>query len=71
MAKQEKALKGGLKSKYAKKLMGGNQMYGPGCCAHTVTQAQINKRKEEARRNGHFRGRQFLDDGAYVQDGEY
>lgn len=28
--------KGGKRSKYAAKKEAGNQMYGPGCCAHSV-----------------------------------
>lgn len=44
------------KSAYAIKRASGNQMYGPGCCAHGVTQAQIEKRRAEAKRAGHFRG---------------
>ena len=30
-----KYLAGGGNSKYARKVKSGNQMYGPGCCAHT------------------------------------
>lgn len=48
-------------SKYSKKVASGHQMYGPGCCAHTVSLAQINKRKDEARARGHFRGRTFFE----------
>jgi hypothetical protein len=42
------------KSKYAEKRDGGNQMYGPGCCAHKVTDAQVAAGKERARARGHF-----------------
>jgi hypothetical protein len=42
------------KSKYAQKRDGGQQMYGPGCCAHKITDAQIANAKDRARRNGHF-----------------
>lgn len=41
-------------SKYAKKLRSG-QLYGPGCCAHTVTQKQIDAAKQLAYERGHFR----------------
>lgn len=41
-------------SKYAQKVARGGQMYGPGCCAHKLTQERmdaIRKRvKEEERR---------------------
>ena len=42
------------KSRYAEKRERNEQMYGPGCCAHTVTVAQIEAAKEAARRRGHF-----------------
>lgn len=38
----------GRESKYAKKVAEGNQMYGPGCCAHKVTPAQIAAAKKRA-----------------------
>lgn len=57
---QEKSNRPSL-SKYAKKVSSGHQMYGPGCCAHTVSNSQIAKRKEEARARGHFRGRTFFE----------
>jgi hypothetical protein len=41
------------RSKYAEKVAAGNQMYGPGCCAHKVTYAQVEARKLEAYRSGH------------------
>lgn len=37
------------KSKYAAKKEAGNQMYGPGCCAHTVTASQIAQARARAR----------------------
>ncbi len=37
------------KSKYASKVSSGKQMYGPGCCAHTVTSSRIEAAKEAAR----------------------
>ena len=43
------------KSKYREKVEAGNQMYGPGCCAHKVPPAQIERRKQEAAARGHFR----------------
>lgn len=40
------------KSKYSEKKARGNQMYGPGCCAHTITSAQITAAKDAARKAG-------------------
>lgn len=37
------------KSKYAAKKEAGNQMYGPGCCAHSVTQPQLNAARARAK----------------------
>lgn len=37
------------KSRYATKRDSGQMMYGPGCCAHTVTDAQIAAAKRNAR----------------------
>jgi len=42
------------KSHYAQKRDSGQQMYGPGCCAHKVTDAQIQRAKDAARSRGHF-----------------
>lgn len=42
------------KSRYAEKRDGGKQMYGPGCCAHRITVAQIERRKAEVRAEKHF-----------------
>jgi hypothetical protein len=42
-------------SKYAKKRTSNKMMYGPGCCAHTVTDTDVRRAKEEARRNGTYR----------------
>ena len=42
------------KSKYAQKFDKGERMYGPGCCAHKVSDAQIAAAKERARKAGHF-----------------
>ncbi len=36
------------KSKYGMKRASGRQMYGPGCCAHAITPAQIETAKREA-----------------------
>jgi hypothetical protein len=44
------------KSGYAAKLAIGNQMYGPGCCAHKVTDTQVAKVKALAKERGHFIG---------------
>ena len=43
------------KSKYAAKVQAGNQMYGPGCCAHTVPESRLRDRREELNRIGWFR----------------
>ena len=43
------------KSRYKEKFDNGNQMYGPGCCAHKVTPAQVDKVKRDADARGHFR----------------
>lgn len=42
------------KSKYAEKRESGRMMYGPGCCAHKVTNAQVSASIERARKRGHF-----------------
>jgi len=42
-------------SKYGQKRTSGKMMYGPGCCAHTISADQVRKAKEEARRNGTYR----------------
>lgn len=50
------------KSRYAKKFRNGNQMYGPGCCAHSITQAQVDAAKRDAelaRRAASYEGRAF------------
>lgn len=41
------------KSKYAEKRDRGDQMYGPGCCAHKVTLSQVNAAKDAAKASGH------------------
>ena len=38
---------------YAAKRESGNMMYGPGCCAHSVTQAQMNAARAQAAARGH------------------
>lgn len=38
----------GQESEYAKKVAAGNQMYGPGCCAHKVSPSQIAAAKKRA-----------------------
>lgn len=43
------------KSRYKTKQEAGNQLYGPGCCAHTVSEQQVRKAKENARYNGTYR----------------
>lgn len=43
-------------SKYAKKKRRDKMMYGPGCCAHSVTAAQIQAAKDAARKAGTVRG---------------
>ncbi len=40
------------KSKYARKVKAGNQMYGPGCCGHKIKDDQIQQAKRAARREG-------------------
>lgn len=40
----------GHKSKYAAKKESGRQMYGPGCCAHRITAAQIAAHRRSDRR---------------------
>jgi hypothetical protein len=42
------------RSKYGEKREAGNQMYGPGCCAHKVTDSQVQKAREAAEKRGHF-----------------
>ena len=41
---------------YAAKQARGNQMYGPGCCAHKITSHQVQAAKEKAYKRGHFIG---------------
>lgn len=43
-----KSKKDGKSSTYAAKVANGNQMYGPGCCAHRVTDAQLQAAKKNA-----------------------
>ena len=43
------------KSKYAQKVASKKQVYGPGCCAHTISEAQVAAAKREAVRSGHVR----------------
>ena len=42
------------KSQYAAKRESGQQMYGPGCCAHKVTPAEIERARQRAQERGHF-----------------
>lgn len=42
------AEKPGDESKYAKKKASGKQLYGPGCCAHSVTPAEIVRAQRHA-----------------------
>jgi hypothetical protein len=42
------------KSRYAAKKEQGDMMYGPGCCAHTVSAAQVAAAKQRARSEGHL-----------------
>lgn len=37
------------KSKYAAKKESGRQMYGPGCCAHSVTASQVAAARAKAK----------------------
>jgi hypothetical protein len=55
MRKRSNETKGITKgnSPYAKKVQRGEQMYGPGCCAHKVTDAQIAAARKRAREEGH------------------
>jgi hypothetical protein len=47
------------KSAYAAKVARGQQMYGPGCCAHKVSHERVQAAIREARRN------ERVDDEAY------
>lgn len=42
------------KSKYATKRDGGKQMYGPGCCGHKYTMAQLDAKRAAVRASGHL-----------------
>lgn len=42
------------KSRYAQKKDGGNQMYGPGCCGHKLTQKQVEDVKAKVREQRHW-----------------
>lgn len=42
------------KSRYAEKKDSGKQMYGPGCCGHSITAGAIEKVKQAARDRRHF-----------------
>jgi hypothetical protein len=46
--------KAGHRSRYAEKVERG-QMYGPGCCAHTVSDAQIQAARKKARETGTYK----------------
>ncbi len=41
-------------SHYAEKRARGNQMYGPGCCAHKISEDRVAAARERARRNGAY-----------------
>jgi hypothetical protein len=42
------------RSRYAMKVRAGQQMYGPGCCGHRITETQVREHRAELRRSGHF-----------------
>lgn len=42
------------KSRYADKVKSSEQMYGPKCCAHSVSSEQVAAAKRRARESGHF-----------------
>lgn len=42
------------KSRYKEKRDSGKQLYGPGCCGHKITVAQIERCKSEARELRHY-----------------
>lgn len=42
------------KSRYATKRDSGKQVYGPGCCAHSVSASAIERCKAEARELRHY-----------------
>lgn len=41
------------KSRYADKVKKGEQMYGPGCCAHRISNEQLAAVRRRARENEH------------------
>jgi hypothetical protein len=57
MSKQAK------QSHYQEKLKAGKQLYGPGCCANKLSDAEVNRAKSNAQAREHFRcfthGRDF------------
>lgn len=42
------------RSKYAEKRDRGMQMYGPGCCGHKLTLAQLDAHRLRIKKEGHF-----------------
>ncbi len=49
--------------------MSGNMMYGPGCCAHAVSGAQIEAAKRRAREEGRgYRATYHDDSGVTLVD---
>lgn len=44
-----------MKSRYKEKAKAGEQMYGPGCCAHKLAPGAIENAKQRAYERGHFR----------------
>lgn len=51
----KRRLKAGGASRYKAKVDAGNQMYGPGCCGHKITQQRIEAAREEAIREGRIK----------------
>lgn len=49
MAQKEKTKRpDGVTSHYARKRASGKMMYGPGCCAHSITDEQLARSREAA-----------------------
>lgn len=57
MTDQTDKPKDGVISKYGKKRASGKMMYGPGCCAHHISQAEVDKARQRAQAAGHFSAR--------------
>ena len=57
------------KSRYADKQRRGEQMYGPGCCAHGITSEQMAATRRRARESGLAQTGVYFQTSVDFQDG--